>query len=132
MRRFDKKKQIEKANLLAEQRYLKSKGLLKENERWDMDASHRDDSSYNDFDPSDPSMAGDNDMSDEQINDEQAVQYLEGALSEMGIDNPLARHTTFYVDGLSDITAMIYDGREEEARQHASAIASQIYNKTNY
>ena len=31
MRRFDKKKNIQKANLLAEQRYLQSKGLLKEN-----------------------------------------------------------------------------------------------------
>lgn len=30
MRRFDKKKNIEKANLLAEQRYLESKGLIKE------------------------------------------------------------------------------------------------------
>jgi hypothetical protein len=30
MRRFDKKKNIEKVNALAEQRYLKSKGLLKE------------------------------------------------------------------------------------------------------
>ena len=31
MRRFDKKKNIQNANLLAEQRYLQSKGLLKEN-----------------------------------------------------------------------------------------------------
>tara|TARA_Y100000389_G_scaffold199912_1_gene239260 strand:- start:946 stop:1290 length:345 start_codon:yes stop_codon:yes gene_type:complete len=31
MRRFDKKHNIEKANLLAEQRYLESKGLIKEN-----------------------------------------------------------------------------------------------------
>jgi hypothetical protein len=31
MRRFDKKKNIQKINLLAEQRYLQSKGLLKEN-----------------------------------------------------------------------------------------------------
>lgn len=31
MRRFDKDKNIQKANLLAEQRYLQSKGLLKEN-----------------------------------------------------------------------------------------------------
>jgi len=31
MRRFDKKINIEKANLLSEQRYLQSKGLLKEN-----------------------------------------------------------------------------------------------------
>lgn len=30
MRRFDKKKNIEKTNLLSEQRYLKSKWLLKE------------------------------------------------------------------------------------------------------
>ena len=32
MRRFDKTKNIRKANLLAEQRYLESKGLIKENE----------------------------------------------------------------------------------------------------
>jgi hypothetical protein len=32
MRRFDKTKNIKNANLLAEQRYLESKGLLKENE----------------------------------------------------------------------------------------------------
>jgi hypothetical protein len=31
MRRFDKKKNIQKINLLSEQRYLQSKGLLKEN-----------------------------------------------------------------------------------------------------
>ena len=31
MRRFDKDKHIAKANILAEQRYLKSKGLIKEN-----------------------------------------------------------------------------------------------------
>ena len=31
MRRFDKKLNINKVNLLVEQRYLKSKGLLKEN-----------------------------------------------------------------------------------------------------
>jgi hypothetical protein len=31
MRRFDKAKNIDKVNLLAEQRYLQSKGLLKEN-----------------------------------------------------------------------------------------------------
>ena len=31
MRRFDKITNIEKANLLSEQRYLESKGLLKEN-----------------------------------------------------------------------------------------------------
>lgn len=31
MRRFDKDKTIQKANILAEQRYLHSKGLLKEN-----------------------------------------------------------------------------------------------------
>lgn len=31
MRRFDKKKNIQKINLLCEQRYLQSKGLLKEN-----------------------------------------------------------------------------------------------------
>lgn len=31
MRRFDKKNNIAKANLLAEQRYLESKGLIKEN-----------------------------------------------------------------------------------------------------
>ncbi len=30
MRRFDKKNKIEKANLLAEQRYLQSKGLVNE------------------------------------------------------------------------------------------------------
>lgn len=30
MRRFDKKQKIEKANLLAEHRYLESKGLIKE------------------------------------------------------------------------------------------------------
>lgn len=29
MRRFDKKKNIDKVNLLAEQRYLQSKGLIK-------------------------------------------------------------------------------------------------------
>jgi len=33
MRRFDKKLNIEKVNLLVEQRYLKSKGLLKEDEQ---------------------------------------------------------------------------------------------------
>ena len=32
MRRFDKKVKVEKANLIAEQRYLKSKGLVKESE----------------------------------------------------------------------------------------------------
>jgi len=31
MRRFDKDKNIEKANILTEQRYIESKGLLKEN-----------------------------------------------------------------------------------------------------
>ena len=31
MRRFEKKHKIEKANLLAEQRYLESKGLINEN-----------------------------------------------------------------------------------------------------
>ncbi len=31
MRRFDKTKNIQKANLLAEQRYLQSKGIIKEN-----------------------------------------------------------------------------------------------------
>jgi hypothetical protein len=33
MRRFDKKNNIRKANLLAEQRYLESKGLIIENDR---------------------------------------------------------------------------------------------------
>tara|TARA_R110000803_G_scaffold74903_2_gene139008 strand:+ start:7211 stop:7504 length:294 start_codon:yes stop_codon:yes gene_type:complete len=32
MRRFDKKVKVEKANLIAEQRYLASKGLVKEGE----------------------------------------------------------------------------------------------------
>ena len=32
MRRFDKKYNMQKANLLAEQRYLESKGLIKESE----------------------------------------------------------------------------------------------------
>ena len=32
MRRFDKKQKIEKANLLSEQRYLTSKGLINEDE----------------------------------------------------------------------------------------------------
>jgi len=39
MRRFDKKYNIQKANLLAEQRYLESKGLIKEeklNEDYDL------------------------------------------------------------------------------------------------
>jgi hypothetical protein len=31
MRRFDKKYNIQKANLLAEQRYFESKGVIKEN-----------------------------------------------------------------------------------------------------
>jgi len=30
MRRFDKKKNIQKVNLISEQRYLESKGLIKE------------------------------------------------------------------------------------------------------
>jgi len=38
MRRFDKKHNIEKANLLAEQRYLASKGLIKEDETAPYDA----------------------------------------------------------------------------------------------
>jgi hypothetical protein len=38
MRRFDKKDNIRKANLLAEQRYLQSKGLINENEDWDLES----------------------------------------------------------------------------------------------
>ncbi len=37
MRRFDKKKQMDKANLLAEQRYLESKGIIKEYEDYKVD-----------------------------------------------------------------------------------------------
>lgn len=39
MRRFDKKKNMGKANLLAEQRYLESKGLIKEDELGEYDYS---------------------------------------------------------------------------------------------
>lgn len=38
MRRFDKKKNIQKANLLAEQRYLQSKGLLNEVDKAELEA----------------------------------------------------------------------------------------------
>lgn len=38
MRRFDKKDNIRKANLLSEQRYLESKGLISENEDWDLES----------------------------------------------------------------------------------------------
>jgi hypothetical protein len=38
MRRFDKKENIRKANILAEQRHLQSKGLIIENEDWDLES----------------------------------------------------------------------------------------------
>ena len=38
MRRFDKKYNMQKANILAEQRYLQSKGLLKEDDNVELDA----------------------------------------------------------------------------------------------
>jgi len=110
---------------------VQKKVLTENGEMWDIDASHRDDSGYNDFDPSDPSMAGDNDMSDEEINYEGAKQLMDSAFQEMGIDNPLAKHTTFYSEGIDQVGHMLADGREEDAMQHAQAIASEIY-KRNY
>jgi len=107
---------------------VNKKALTENGEMWNRDVSHRDDSGYSDFDPSDPSMAGDNDMSDEEINYEGAKQLMNSAFQEMGIDNPLAKHTTFYSKGIDQIGHMLADGREEEAMQHAQAIASQIYN----
>jgi hypothetical protein len=41
MRRFDKKNNIRKANMLAEQRYLKSKGLISENDSEDWELEDR-------------------------------------------------------------------------------------------
>jgi hypothetical protein len=41
MRRFDKNENIRKANLLAEQRYLKSKGLISENDNEDWELEDR-------------------------------------------------------------------------------------------
>lgn len=41
MRRFDKNKNIKKANLLVEQRYLNSKGLINENDSEDWDLEDR-------------------------------------------------------------------------------------------
>jgi hypothetical protein len=110
---------------------VKKKVLTENGEMWDIDASHRD-SGYSDFDPSDLSMAGDNDMSDEEINNEGAKQLMNSAFQEMGIDNPLAKHTTFYSKGIDQVGHMLADGREEEAMQHAQAIASQIYNSITY
>jgi hypothetical protein len=41
MRRFDKNENIRKANMLAEQRYLKSKGLISENDSEDWELEDR-------------------------------------------------------------------------------------------
>ena len=125
MRRFDKNKNIQKANLLVEQRYLESKGLLKEDngEMWDRDASHRDtydDTSYQDNWDENP------EMSDEEVMDNEARDIMDNALREMGIDNPLAKHTTFYVDGLNDIVGLLYSDKKEMAIQHAQEMAGKI------
>lgn len=46
MRRFDKKNNIKKVNLLSEQRYLESKGLLNENELDDHSMAARNSQGY--------------------------------------------------------------------------------------
>jgi len=49
MRRFDKDKNIEKVNILTEQRYIESKGLLKEDVTSDkeIDLANSNDTDYN-------------------------------------------------------------------------------------
>jgi hypothetical protein len=105
MRRFDKKKNMQKANQLAEQRHLESNSLIKE-DRWedsfgvDPDAGHRD--TYHDTDYID--MWDDPDVDNyaeefkvyvkkdgkniewQKFNDEAAAQHEIERLSNIGVE----------------------------------------------
>jgi len=60
-----------------------------------------------------------------------AKTMIKSALMNMGVDleNPMSTNNTIYSDGVDDVAAMLRDGRDMEAEQHAEAIADQISNK---
>ena len=60
-----------------------------------------------------------------------AKTMIKSALMDMGVDleNPMSTNNVIYSDGVDDVAAMLRDGRDMEAEQHAKAIADQIYNQ---
>tara|TARA_R110001592_G_scaffold119572_2_gene322775 strand:+ start:5568 stop:6302 length:735 start_codon:yes stop_codon:yes gene_type:complete len=71
---------------------------------------------------------------DEEMGDAahmQAKTMIKAVLMDIGVDldNPMSTNNAIYSDGVDDIIAMLRDGRDMEAEQHAGAVADQIYNK---
>jgi hypothetical protein len=60
-----------------------------------------------------------------------ARTMVKANLRDLGVDlkDPMSTNNAIYSDGVDDIAAMLRDGRDMEAEQHAEAIADQISNK---